>query len=257
MNATNTADKYTFPFFVSTRNYKLFCACCDYPIWLSLNCESPCKRNVCQHCQAIVCEACVYKQRKSLGYRLNCRWCCNQIGNRKVFFGMPGQPTLQTYLIVDNGIAIFQEWRRTLIYQNKKFDFSQIIWKDEVDTKGWKFFLEIKKKIKIQHPTQFRYFMSMAMWNILRHIPQLRNQVDRTERVKFLLDSSSEFHRIPQSLKWIYPKTYIFLLMQNFSIFMLCKLSLKKHPKLFLMICKRIYSFHSQRIHDGIGIRPK
>lgn len=168
---------HTFDFFVTLMMNRetnpfsncqhIMCACCnDHKFWLwepNLGLEEPKNCHMCPHCDAIICKKCATCNSKFRVETMNrkCKWCKKSVFPPKNRQFSPTNPIdvseYNQYILAGSGLMDFSYW---ILLSKRKFDFSKIVWKFQLDTMGWRFFLTINLLLRQEHSNQYRFLLA-------------------------------------------------------------------------------------------------
>ena len=161
---TNMMERETSPF---TSCPHIMCACCkDNRFWLwgpTQGLEVPINLNMCPQCDAIICNKCANCYSKFHLETMNrkCKWCkkCVFPPNRRQF--SPTNPTdvsdYSQYILAGSNLRDFSYW---ILLTKRRYDFSKIVWKFQLNTKGWRFFLISNLLLRQEHSNQYRFLLA-------------------------------------------------------------------------------------------------
>lgn len=143
----------------------IMCACCnDHRFWgrcseleETINCY------MCPQCDAIICNRCAkcYSEFRFETMNLKCKWCkkCVFPPNRRQF--SPTNPMdvsdYSQYVLAGSNLRDFSYW---ILLTKRRYDFSKIIWKFQLDTKGWRFFLISNLLLRQEHSKQYMFLLA-------------------------------------------------------------------------------------------------
>lgn len=161
---TKMMERETSPF---TSCPHIMCACCkDNRFWLwgpTQRLEETINLNMCPQCDAIICNKCAscYSKFRLETMNRKCKWCkkCVFPPNRRQF--SPTNPTdvsdYSQYILAGSNLRDFSYW---ILLTKRRYDFSKIIWKFQLDTKGWRFFLISNLLLRQEHSKQYRFLLA-------------------------------------------------------------------------------------------------
>lgn len=161
---TMMMERETSPF---TSCPHIMCACCkDNRFWLwgpTQGLEVPINLNMCPHCDAIICNKCANCHSKFSVETINrkCKWCKKSVfpSNKRQF--SPTNPTdvsdYSQYILAGSNLRDFSYW---ILLTKRRFDFSKIVWKFQLDTMGWRFFLISNLLLREEHLNQYRFLLA-------------------------------------------------------------------------------------------------
>jgi len=145
----------------------IMCACCnDHKFWAwgpNQGLEEPKNCHMCPHCDAIICNRCAMCHSKFSVETMNrkCKWCKKSVfpPNRRQF--SPTNPIdvsdYGQYMLAGSNLRDFSYW---ILISKRRFDFSKIVWKFQLDTMGWRFFLTSNLLLRQQHSNQYRFLLA-------------------------------------------------------------------------------------------------
>lgn len=145
----------------------IMCACCnDHKFWgwgPNQGLEEPKNCHMCPHCDAIICNKCANCHSKFIIETINrkCKWCKKSVfpSTKRQFF--PTNPTdvsdYSQYILAGSNLRDFSYW---ILLTKRRFDFSKIIWKFQLNTKGWRFFLISNLLLRQEHSKQYRFLLA-------------------------------------------------------------------------------------------------
>ena len=161
---TMMMERETSPF---TSCPHIMCACCkDNRFWLwgpTQGLEEPINLNMCPQCDAIICNKCAscYSKFRLETMNRKCKWCkkCVFPPNRRQF--SPTNPTdvsdYSQYILAGSNLRDFSYW---ILLTKRRYDFSKIVWKFQLNTKGWRFFLISNLLLRQEHSNQYRFLLA-------------------------------------------------------------------------------------------------
>ena len=206
----------------------IMCACCnDHKFWAwgpNQGLEEPKNFHMCAHCDAIICNRCAMCHSKFSVETMNrkCKWCKKSVfpPNRRQF--SPTNPIdvsdYGQYMLAGSNLRDFSYW---ILISKRRFDFSKIVWKFQLDTMGWRFFLTSNLLLRQQHSNQYRFLLA--------------NMLLRTEEIQIV------YHQ-PRQIA----------IMHNFAMVILQKLT---RPYLLRnrTLKKYVHSQFAQKLHNMFG----
>jgi hypothetical protein len=170
--ATMMNNRETSPFGLFSY---IMCACCnDHKFWgwgPNQGLEEPKNCHMCPHCDAIICNRCAICHSKFSVETMNrkCKWCKKIVFPPKNRQFSPTNPIdvsdYGQYLLAGSGLAAFSYW----ILTKRRFDFSKIVWKFQLDTMGWRFFLTSNLLLGEEHLNQYRFLLANMLLSAKRN----------------------------------------------------------------------------------------
>lgn len=162
----------------------IICACCnDHKFWLwepNLGLEEPKNCHMCSHCDAIICNKCATCHSKFSVETMNrkCKWCKKNVFPPKNRQFSPTNPVdvsdYNQYILAGSGLRDFSYW---ILLSKRRFDFSKIVWKFQLDTMGWKFFLTSNLLLRQEHLNQYRFMLENMILSTERNAQNRENQM--------------------------------------------------------------------------------
>ena len=157
-------NRETSPF---TSHPHIMCARCkDHKFWLwdsNLGLKEPKNYRMCPHCDAIICNSCAMCHSKFSVETMNrkCKWCKKSVFPPKNRLFSPTNPIdvsdYSQYILAGSNLKEFSYW---ISLSKRRFDFSKIVWKFQLDTMGWRFFLTSHLLLKEEHNKQYRFLLA-------------------------------------------------------------------------------------------------
>ena len=212
----------------------IMCACCkDYRFWLwgpTQGLQEPINWNMCPHCDAIICNRCATCHSKFRVETMNrkCKWCKKSVFPPKNRQFSPTNPIdvsdYNQYKLAGSGLRDFSYW---ILLSKRRFDFSKIVWKFQLDTMGWRFFLTSDLLCSQEHSNQYKFLLA--------------NMILSTKRNAQNRDNQMVYHQPRQTA-----------IMHNLAMVILQKLTrpylLRNHP-----LKQYVYSRFAQKLHNMYG----
>ena len=162
----------------------IMCACCnDHKFWLwdpNLGLEEPKNCRMCPHCDAIICNRCAMCHSKFSVETMNrkCKWCKKSVFPPKNRLFSPRNPIdvseYNQYILAGSGLRDFSYW---ILLAKRRFDFSKIVWKFQLDTFGWRFFLTSDLLWRQEHLNQYRFLLANMILSTKRNAQNRENLV--------------------------------------------------------------------------------
>jgi hypothetical protein len=213
----------------------IMCACCkDNRFWLwgpTQGLEEPINLNMCPQCDAIICNKCANCYSKFHLETMNrkCKWCkkCVFPPNRRQF--SPTNPTdvsdYSQYILAGSNLRDFSYW---ILLTKRRFDFSKIVWKFQLNTKGWKFFLISNLLLRQEHSNQYRFLLAN------------------------MLSTERNTQHVCRQIQMVYHQPRQIAIMHNFTMVILRKL--KHHnPVRNRTIKQYVNSKFAKKMHNMFG----
>ena len=160
----------------------IMCACCnDHKFWAwgpNQGLEEPKNCCMCPHCDAIICNACAMCYSKFSVETMNrkCKWCKKSVFPPKNRLFSPTNPIdvsdYNQYILAGSGLRDFSYW---ILLAKRRFDFSKIVWKFQLDTFGWRFFLTSDLLWRQEHLNQYRFLLANMILSTKRNAQNREN----------------------------------------------------------------------------------
>jgi hypothetical protein len=174
----------------------IMCACCnDHKFWAwepNQGLEEPKNCQMCAHCDAIICNRCATCHSKFSVETMNrkCKWCKKSVFPSKNRQFSPTNPIdvsdYSQYILAGSNLRDFSYW---ILLTKRRYDFSKIIWKFQLDTKGWRFFLISNLLLRQEHSKQYRFLLANMLLR-QEHSKQYRfllaNMLLRTDEIQMV-----------------------------------------------------------------------
>lgn len=162
----------------------IMCACCnDHKFWLlgpTQGLQELINWNMCPHCDAIICNRCAACHSKFRVETMNrkCKWCKKSVFPPKNRQFSPTNPVdvsdYNQYILAGSGLRAFSHW---ILLSKRRFDFSKIVWKFQLDTMGWRFFLTCDLLLRQEHLNQYRFLLANMILRTERNAQYRENQM--------------------------------------------------------------------------------
>jgi hypothetical protein len=78
------------------------------------------------------------------------------------------------YILAGSGLCDFSYW---ILLSKRRFDFSKIVWKFQLDTMGWRFFLISNILLRQEHSIQYRFLLANMILSTKRSAQYRDNQM--------------------------------------------------------------------------------
>lgn len=176
--ATMMINRETSPFGLFSY---IMCACCnDHKFWAwgpNQGLEEPKNCHMCAHCDAIICHRCATCHSKFSVETMNrkCKWCLKSVFPPKNRLFSPTNPIdvsdYEQYMLAGSGLGNFSYW----ILTKRRYDFSKIVWKFQLDTMGWRFFLISDLLLGKEHSNQYRFLLANMILSTERNTQYREN----------------------------------------------------------------------------------
>jgi len=163
----------------------IMCACCnDHKFWgwgPNQGLEEPKNCHMCAHCDAIICKKCATCNSKFRVETMNrkCKWCKKSVFPPKNRQFSPTNPIdvsdYNQYILAGSGLRDFSYW---ILLSKRRFDFSKIVWKFQLDTMGWRFFLTsnlLLRQLRQEHSNQYRFLLANMILSTERNAQYREN----------------------------------------------------------------------------------
>jgi len=135
---------------------------------------------MCPHCDAIICKSCVTCHSRFSVETMNrkCKWCKKSVFPPKNRQFSPTNPIdisdYYQYILAGSGLRDFSYW---ILLSKRKFDFSKIVWKFQLGTMGWKFFLTSNLLLRQQHLNQYKFLLANMILSTERNAQNRENRM--------------------------------------------------------------------------------
>jgi len=235
--------------------YGLPCACCyDHSQWSPISeyySDTSGRRAVhfCHHCNAIICRSCaIYITGNRDGQQLGCAWCGSEVDPNSMTFFLSdveqNSPSFQCYAQANENIRFLcQNWANSMRITYQGHSVSELYWADMVRSIGWRFFADLKDLLTVQHPSQFRFLMSLMNNNQFSHS---RNYE------QLALVGYTNFKQLPDHMQFVYHKSRRDVLKARLSEFMISAIPRAS----FFFLRRSILSKISRNLLAALGICP-
>jgi hypothetical protein len=95
-----------------------------------------------------------------------CKWCKKSVFPSKNRQFSPTNPIdvsdYSQYILAGSNLRDFSYW---ILLTKRRYDFSKIIWRFQLDTKGWRFFLISNLLLRQEHSNQIRKIAEITSYN--------------------------------------------------------------------------------------------